>query len=209
MALTPKQIEEVKKQIFEQTKDFPPERKKQIEDQINKMSPEELEAFVQQQMSGQSAENEGSGQAQAIYRLIVSGEIPAKKIDENKSVITVIDIKPISKGHCVIIPKNPVVNAKDMPSQAFTMAKKITRKLTSKLKAQGSEIQTEFKFGELILNVIPVYDKPVNINSPRYDASEEELEEVHKALKVVKKPKVIRVRKKKQKSVIKLDRRIA
>jgi len=73
------------------------------------------------------------------------------------------------------------------------------------------EIQTSRAFDEVIVNVIPVYDKRVDVNSVAYEASEEELNEVHKSLRVVKTPKkeVIKVKKKTEKEeVIKLKRRV-
>lgn len=206
MALTPEQIAEAKRQILEQTKHLPEDRRKQIEEQLEQMTPEQLEAFITQQMAAQG--EGGAQQNQAIFRSIVSGDIPSKVIDQNKQAIAVLDIKPISKGHTVIIPKTEARNTKELPTQAFSLAKKISKKIITKLKAQGTEIQTQFSFGEVIINVIPVYDKPVSINSPREEAKEEELEEIHKLLRVVKRPPVIRQRKRKPSSAIKLKRRV-
>jgi len=205
MPLTAEQVEEIKRQILEQTKHLPEERRKQIEEQINQMTPEQLELYVKQQMAQQPTQTT----QQSVFRAIVSGEIPSKIIDQNKDAIAVLDIKPISKGHIIIIPKKPTTNANQLTTSCFTLAKKVAKKLSSKLKAQGTEIQTEFKFGEIIINVIPIYDKPLNIESPRNDASEKEIEEVYNQIKAIKKPEIIKMKTKPKKStIIKLKRKI-
>ena len=172
------------------------------------MSPEQLELFVKQQTSTQK--DKTPGENKGIFRMIVDGDIPSKKVDENKESIAVISKRAISRGHVLIIPKKLARDSKEIPSSAFSMAKKISKKIISKLKASSAEIQTESAFGETVVNVIPVYDKPVNVNSPRYEVSEDEMSELEKLLKFVKKPKVIRIKKKpaNQGPVLKLKMRI-
>jgi len=200
MTLTPEEVQELKNQLKNQIKDYPDQQRLAAEQQIDSMSDEAIETMLEEQKS--------KAPQKAIFRSIIDGDIPAKKIDENKQAIAVLDIKPISKGHSVIIPRRPSTNTKELPQQALSLAKKISSKIMTKLKAQGTEIQTEFKFGEVIINVIPIYEKPLNLNSQRYDASQEELEEVYQKLrKKEKKMKTIRVRKKTSKT-IKLKRRI-
>jgi hypothetical protein len=60
----------------------------------------------------------------------------------------------------------------------------------------------------VVINIIPIYDKPLDIYSERYNASNEELDEVYKILKTIPKPKVIKQEPKKQSKVIKLQRRV-
>ena len=64
----------------------------------------------------------------------------------------------------------------------------------------------------MIINVIPIYDKPLSINSPRQDSKPEELEELERKLKFVEKPKIIKLDKKPKKGknykILKLNRRI-
>jgi len=202
MTLTQEQIKTLKEQLSRQIQHLPEDKKAEAQKQIDEMSDEAIETMLKQQQATQ--------QSQQIFRSIISGEIPSHTIDQNKEAIAVLSIKSISKGHTIIIPKKPITDAKQFPTQAFTLAKKIAKKISSKLKTSGCEIQTEFSFGEIILNVIPIYDKALNLNSPRQDASEEELVELEKKLKVVKKPKIIRLTKKTKKAskVIKRPRRI-
>lgn len=203
--LTPEEIKELKQQLLDQVKHLPEDKRKQVEAQIEAMSPEALETMLNQQKHSQQPQK-------PILRMIIDNDIPSKKVDENKEAIAVLDIKPISKGHIIIIQKNPVRNTKDLSTQTFTLAKKISNRISSKLKAANVEIQTEEKFGEAIINVIPVYDKPLNINSPRMNESEENLEKVYDLLKVEKKEKIERIKidtkQRSQSKVLKLPRRI-
>lgn len=207
MALTPEQVKELKDQLVSQVQNYPEDQKAAALEQIENLSPEALESMIQQQ---QSKSPGGKKSDKGVFRMIIDGEIPSKKIDENKDCIAVLDVKPISKGHTIIIPKKASLNTKDLPNSTFSMAKKISKRIIKKLKAKSTEIQTEFKFNELIINIIPVYDAQVSINSARKEGNEKELEKLQSELKVVKRQKTIKIRKTKssQSSVIKLDRKI-
>ena len=203
MALTPEQVIELKKQLLEQIKHLPSGQREQAQEQIDNMSEAALESMLKQQTRKDLQTQKG------IFRMLVDGEIPSKKIEENKEVIAVVSKRAISKGHVLIIPKKVIGDAKLLPSAAFALAKKIAKKLSSKFNAKTSEIQTERAFGEVVVNVIPVYDSEVNINSPRYEATEEEMEEVYKKLRVIEKPKKEKIKiKKKETEVLQLRRRV-
>jgi len=213
MAYTPEQVIEVKRQIIGQTKNLPEEQRKAIAEQINRMSAEELEEFVRQQMAVSGGEQKiaGSGGSQkGIFRMIVDGDIPSKKIDENKDAIAVVSKRAVVKGHILIIPKKPTGDANSVPAGVFSLAKSIGNKMDRKLKCKSVEIQSESAFGESVINVIPVYDKPVSLNSERYEAGDDEMENIYKLLRVVKKQKIerIKMKVKKKEEVLKLKRRI-
>ena len=194
MALTQEQITELKAQLLQQVKSLPEDQKKEAEKQIEEMSAESLETMLKQQQ-------QTKGKEKGVYRMIVDKEIPSKLLDENKSSLAVLEIKPISPGHLIIIPKKAVKGVKDLSSSSLTLAKKLASRLTKKLKAKSAEIQTEFKFGEMIINVIPIYDKSLNLNSPRTDAKDAELEKIYSILRVIKKPKIVKIKKELPKTI--------
>lgn len=205
MALSEEQIEEVKKQISEQIKHLPEDQRKEWNDKIDSMSPEELENFVKEQMSQQQA-------GQKIFRAIVDQEIPSKIIEDVPECIAVLDIKPISRGHTIIIPKAPAEKTNDLPDSSFMLAKKVSSRIIEKLKAEGTEIQTQFTFGEMIINIIPIYDKPLSINSPRTDAIPEDLQKLYEILVIKKELEKINLdesnNEEAEEKVIILDRKI-
>lgn len=183
MALAQDQIIELKKQLSSQIQHLPPEQREEAEQQIENLSPEALEAMIRQQQTATADKN--------VLRLIVEGSIKSRKIDSNKYAIAVLDIRPVSKGHTLVIPRIPVAPREQLLTQTFTLAKKIAKRLKSRLKPEGIEIQTETKFKEQVVNVIPYYETPLSVTSPRYEASAEELDEIQERLAVKeRKPRV-------------------
>ena len=53
-----------------------------------------------------------------IFAKIIRGEIPCKKIYEDKYVLAFYDIKPQKKVHALVIPKGEYVNLDDFSSKA-------------------------------------------------------------------------------------------
>ena len=201
MALTPQQIKVLKEQLLSQIENLPENTKAEARAQIESLSQKSLELMLKQQQSNSK---------EKIFRLIIEGKIPSTKIEENEDAIAVLEINPISRGHMIIIPKNPAKSSKDIPEQAFKLAKKLSNLLINKLNAKSAEIQTENKFGETILNVIPIYDKPLNLNSERKSTNKEELTKIKDEIeKEEKKIEVIKLTKEKSTSQpVKLKRKI-
>lgn len=184
MTLTPQQIKELKAQLYQQIEHLPPEQKKSAQAQIDSLSSEALEAMIKQQKEKSPKSKEPE---KPIFRKIIDKEIPSTIIDESKSALAVLDIFPISHGHTIIIPKKPVSSPKDLPTQALALAKKIAKRISSKLKAKSIQILTEIKFGETIINILPSYETLVNLDSPRSQSLQEQLESIAKKLRPVKK----------------------
>ncbi len=72
-----------------------------------------------------------------IFKKIIDKEIPADIIYEDDLFIAILDINPVTKGHTLLIPKNPVIWMQDVEdtllSQTFIKAKylmKILKKVT-------------------------------------------------------------------------------
>jgi len=190
MPLTPEQVKELKYQLMQQIEHLPEDRKAEAINQINSLSEEDLEELLRQQQS------KPQGKQQSPFRMIVSGELESNKIGENNLAIAVLDINPISKGHTLIIPKQPSKDSQSIPSSIFTFAKNLAKKISIKLKATNTAIQTEQKFGEAIIHIIPEYNVPLSLDSKRTKASNEELYEIAKKFTI--KPKLEKIKMNKQ-----------
>ncbi|MBS3089744.1 HIT family protein [Candidatus Pacearchaeota archaeon] len=206
MALTPEQVEELKSQLRKQVQNLPEEQKNAALGQIESMSAESLEIMLHQQQEKMPSRRENP--SKTIFRMIVDKDIETITVGENKESIAVLDINPISRGHSLIIPKKVVIEKDKMPLSAFSLAKKLSQQFKLKLKCSSSEIRIEKKFGENVVHVIPVYDKPVSLESPRQKSSQEELNEVARLVKP--KEKIIRIRQRvqKEKKIFHFPRRI-
>ena len=208
MTLTEEEVESIRQQLREQVENLPGDKKQAALQQIETMSPEAIESLVKQQKSQYSQEKE----QKSIFRMIVDKDIDAIQVAENKQSLAVLDINPISKGHVMIIPKSAVPKTKQIPTQCFSLAKRISQNIIKKLSAKSTEIQTETKFGESIVHVIPIFQEPLNINSPRQKSSQEDLKMIADKIKIVKKIKIPRIKqpsKKSESPAIHKKRRIA
>ncbi len=75
-----------------------------------------------------------SNMTQSPFRMIVLGEIPSVKIDENDDGLAVLEINPISKGHTIIIPKVQAFDSDNIPKPVYDLANEISSRIKSKLK---------------------------------------------------------------------------
>ena len=184
MPLTSQQIKELKSQLNEQISHLPSDKKAEAQDQIDKMSPEALEIMLQQQQSQQK-----------IFRLIIENQMPSVKIAENEKAIAVLSTKSISKGHSIIIPKTPIQEERNLPKEAHELSEQISKKLIDSLKAKKTEIIPQKAFGEIILNIIPIYDKPLNLGSTTQDKSQEDLEKIKIEIEIIRISKNTQIKK--------------
>lgn len=202
MALTQEQIKELKSQLAEQISHLPPEKKAEAQKQIDSLSQEALETMLEEQRSSNQ---------KTIFRMIIDKEVPSVSIAENDQALAVLELNPISKGHTIIIPKSPVKEEKSLLKEVYSLSEQLSKKLISSLKAKSTSVVSEKKFGEVILNIIPIYDKLLTLESPRTKSSVEELEKLRLEINVERienKPEKIKIEKKSQEEVLKLKRRI-
>lgn len=71
-----------------------------------------------------------------IFCKIVKGEIPCYKIYEDDKVISFLDIKPLSKGHALVLCKQHYENIFDIPLDTYEYMSGIVKKISMKLKEQ-------------------------------------------------------------------------
>ncbi|MDO8530198.1 MAG: HIT family protein [bacterium] len=76
-----------------------------------------------------------------IFCKISKGEMPCFKIFEDENTLAFLDIKPFSKGHCLVIPKKHFENVFDITEDALqkvsVVAKKLSEKIKNTLQADG------------------------------------------------------------------------
>lgn len=68
-----------------------------------------------------------------IFTKIINGEIPCHKILENEKFLAFLDIRPVKKGHALVIPKKEVDYLFDMDDpelgELMAFAKKAAKKI--------------------------------------------------------------------------------
>lgn len=71
-----------------------------------------------------------------IFEKIVAGEIPCHKVWENDEFLAFLDIRPVAKGHTLVIPKEQVDPVFAMDPEQLGRAFKVAQKVAEKLKAK-------------------------------------------------------------------------
>jgi histidine triad (HIT) family protein len=120
-----------------------------------------------------------------VFCNIIKGEIPCKKIYEDNDFFCFMDIKPISKGHVLVVPKKHCENILDFPTEASKRLVEITKKLaTIVVKAVGADgfnvgMNNGKAAGQAVfhahLHIIPRFDNDGLSSWPGKDVTEEEL----------------------------------
>ena len=77
-----------------------------------------------------------------LFCRIVSGEADAHRVLETPDVVGFLDVRPVFKGHVLLVPREHVVTLSDLPEPAivplFSAAQRVADALTSGLGAQGT-----------------------------------------------------------------------
>jgi len=185
-ALSKQQSDLIRRQLVAQIDaTFPEDKKESAKKQILNMNDEQLIEFLKQNKLIQSPVkepiSESAGTQECIFCAIIKGNIPHYKIDENKDSIAILEINPISKGHTIIIPKKHTESQAKLPQGTFSLAKKISKKLQTRLKPKDIKMFFVNIMGHEVINILPVY-KDEKISSPRKSAKKEELEKIQRKL---------------------------
>lgn len=190
MAFTAEETKAIKEQIIQQVEQMPGENNKALIEQIGQLDDAGLEAFLSQNniefkdgqlmQTGQPSGGEGSPPAtdKPIFESIIKGDLPSYKIAENDKSIAILEINPLAKGHCLILPKKKTAIEK-IPKSALTLAQKLAKRIKTKLKPDDIKIET-FSFQDYpAINIIPIWkDKQLQ----KYQEEESELKKMQKKL---------------------------
>ena len=101
---------------------------------------------------------------------------------------SVLDLPEVPDLAVLILPKQHLESSEKLPSTAFTLAKKIAKKLKSKFKPKDVTIVSSNIMGHEAINVFPIYENET-LESPRQQTPSEELEKLQKLLEKKSKPK--------------------
>ena len=102
-----------------------------------------------------------------IFCKIAAGKIPSSTIYEDSHFRVFLDINPLTKGHCLIVPKEHFTNIYDLDAETagkvFTLATLISRALKNVLKCDGLNVKqnNELLAGQSVfhfhMHLIPRY----------------------------------------------------
>ena len=203
MVLSAEQIAEAKRQLSEQINHLPVGQREEAQEQIDSMDAGAIEEMVRQQQA-----RSGAGE---IFRAIAEKQVPSVIVDETAEAIAVLSIRPVSRGHALVIPKKVVKNKGEMPKGILDFAAEVGEKVNRNLGAKKTDVKLEQTFGEFILEVVPDYGKGVKKENEAEQVDASELEKVKTEINVIKiEKKVEKIKKAKEPKmeILKLRRRI-
>lgn len=96
-----------------------------------------------------------------IFCKIGKGEIPCKKVYEDKNYLAFLDIKPLNKGHVLVIPKKHFQWVYDVDDQGgyWKVAQKIARQIIAKMGARYVHFVTwGLEVPHAHIHVVPRYE---------------------------------------------------
>lgn len=133
-----------------------------------------------------------------LFCKIAGKNIPALIIYEDQNNLAFLDVRPISPGHTVVIPKTHAENILDIKNESigplFEAVKKTTELLNKSLKPQGFNIGINHgrKAGQAIdhihIHIIPRFDNDAggSIHSIVKNPPKESIREIAKKIKNIK-----------------------
>src|SRR5215470_2041878 len=77
--------------------------------------------------------------ADTIFSKIIAGEIPCHRVYEDDKLLAFLDINPLSKGHTLIIPKEPAVTIDQLSDESAAAIGRVLPRLSrAVLRATGA-----------------------------------------------------------------------
>lgn len=161
MTLTDEQTLQIKEHLLKQLSNFSQDKREQITQQVNTMTPNQIEDFIKQNQLTHLG-------GQCIFCSIISGKTPSLRIAENENNIAILEINPLSKGHTLIVPKE---HSTKIESSSGELAKEVQKKLLEKLCPKTIESKEINLMGHQLIEIIPIY----GTETEKKQATEEEL----------------------------------
>lgn len=119
-----------------------------------------------------------------IFSKIVSGEIPAHRIEENDQFLAFLDISPLAKGHTLVIPKKETDYIFDIEDEEYRalwqFAKGVASKLKSKIDCERIGVAViGLEVAHAHIHLVPINNvHDINFARPKLDLSQEQLAEI-------------------------------
>lgn len=227
MPITDEQAKSIKQQLLKQVESFPEDKREEIKEYILGLNNQQLEEFLiknklmkedgtMDEPPQKKVELPPGTNPDCIYCLLGNKAMNSLPIYEDKDYLGVLEIKPLSPGQIVVIPKKHVKETQALKSKAFAVADKIGKHLVKQLQAETFQISSSDELKHAIINVIPVY-KGKEFDKKRPQANQKDLEDLAKKIGQmkptekkprVKKEKAEKKAEPKKLELVKLPRRI-
>jgi diadenosine tetraphosphate (Ap4A) HIT family hydrolase len=72
-----------------------------------------------------------------VFCAIVAGEAPAIRIHEDDQYLAILDIRPFTRGHTLVIPKRHTVDLTDTPPETVARMTELAQRIAKAARASG------------------------------------------------------------------------
>tara|TARA_B100000427_G_scaffold175823_1_gene146281 strand:- start:8127 stop:8516 length:390 start_codon:yes stop_codon:yes gene_type:complete len=126
----------------------------------------------------------------SLFSKIIAGDIPSYKIKEDDRFLSFLDIRPISQGHTLVIPKLEVDHFYDLPDEIlgdlFVFAKPIVKAIEAVVECQRvGSIIAGLEVPHAHLHLVPIISMDTFSFSHANQAKEDELQELQQKILTV------------------------
>ena len=120
----------------------------------------------------------------SIFTRIIRGEIPCYKVAENDRAIAFLDIRPLTVGHTLVVPKTEVDSVFDLDDQDYAAVFDLVRNVAE---AQKSEIPCNrvglsvlgFEVPHAHVHVVPLRSEAdLNFANPKLQLDTEDMQSI-------------------------------
>jgi len=123
----------------------------------------------------------------SLFSKIIAGDIPSYKIKEDDRFLSFLDIRPISQGHTLVIPKLEVDHFYDLPDEIlgdlFVFAKPIVKAIEAVVECQRvGSIIAGLEVPHAHLHLVPIISMDTFSFSHANQAKEDELQELQQKI---------------------------
>jgi histidine triad (HIT) family protein len=167
MPLNNEEAEKIKDHLLRQLGNFPEDRREQIKEQVESMTANQVEEFVQK--------NNLTHLGGCIFCSIVQGKNPSFKIAEDDENIAILEINPLSKANTLIVPKK---HSDKISSSTKDFTKKVVERLKNKFNPKEMQVAEKSITEHQLVEIIPIYGDETD----RSPASPEELKSVQEEI---------------------------
>ena len=121
-----------------------------------------------------------------IFSKIIKGEIPCYKIAENDNFFAFLDIRPMAKGHVLVIPKHETDYLFDLDDQILSemivYSKKIAKAIQKAVPCKRIGLMViGMEVPHAHIHLIPINAEiDMNLSNPRLKLSEDEFQQITK-----------------------------
>ncbi|MBS3127693.1 HIT family protein [Candidatus Woesearchaeota archaeon] len=94
-----------------------------------------------------------------VFCRIIEGTLPSSQVYEDDDTLVFLDIAPVNKGHCLVIPKEHYEDAQDTPPETLANLVKVAQKvgdaLVKGVHAEGFNIgiNTKKAAGQVVFHI--------------------------------------------------------